>query len=85
MRGHVWLLVRGRTPSRSRATRGGAIRGKSRWRSEAIRGHSVIMLGAICGSARSMDHAVQSMDPYFAQESMDRAGICGSSCAIHEF
>ena len=40
-----------------------------------------------CGaqSARSMDRAAQSMDPYFAQESMDRAGICGSSCAIHEF
>ena len=33
------------------------------------------MLGAICGSARSarsMDRAAQSMDPYFAQESMDR-------------
>ena len=43
------------------------------------------MLGAICGSARSMDRAAQSMDPYFAQESMDRAGICGSSCAIHEY
>ena len=43
------------------------------------------MLGAICGSAQSMDRAAQSMDPYFAQESMDRAGICGSSWAIHEF
>ena len=37
------------------------------------------MLGAICGSARSMDRAAQSMDPYFAQESINRAGICGSS------
>ena len=45
----------------------------------------VYMLGAICGSAQSMDRAAQSMDPYFAQESMDRAGICGSSWAIHEF
>ena len=44
--------------------------------------HRVLVLGAICGSARSMDRAAQSMDPYFAQESMDRAGICGSSCAI---
>ena len=43
------------------------------------------VLGAIGGSARSMDRAAQSMDPYYAQESMDRAGICGSSCAIHEF
>ena len=33
----------------------------------------VCMLGAICGSARSMDLAAQPMDPYFAQESMDRA------------
>ena len=39
------------------------------------------MLGAICGSAQSMDRAAQSMDPYFvrrnpwiAQESVDRAG-----------
>ena len=39
---------------------------------------SVTVLGAICGSARSMDRAAQSMDPYFVQESMDRAGICGS-------
>ena len=39
------------------------------------------MLGAICGSAQSMDRAAQSMDPYFVQESMDRAGICGSSWA----
>ena len=39
----------------------------------------VWMLGAICGSAQSMDRAAQSMDPYFVQESMDRAGICGSS------
>ena len=43
------------------------------------------MLGAICESAQSMDRAAQYMDPYFAQESMDRAGICGSSWAIHEF
>ena len=34
---------------------------------------SVALLGAICGSARSMDRAAQSMDPYFAQESVDRA------------
>ena len=37
-----------------------------------------VMLGAICGSAQSMDRAAQSVDPYFAQESMDCAGICGS-------
>ena len=36
------------------------------------------MLGAICGSAQSMDRAAQSVDPYFAQESMDCAGLCGS-------
>ena len=36
------------------------------------------MLGAICGSAQSMDRAAQSVDPYFAQESMDCAGFCGS-------
>ena len=35
----------------------------------------VWLLGAICGSAQSMDRAA---DPYFAQESMDWAGICGS-------
>ena len=29
-----------------------------------------VLLGAICGSGRSMDRAAQSMDPYFAQESM---------------
>ena len=40
-----------------------------------------ILLGAICGSARSMDRAAQSIDLYFVQESMDHAGICGSSCA----
>ena len=34
---------------------------------------TVSLFGAICGSARSMDRAAQSMDPYFAQESMDRA------------
>ena len=32
------------------------------------------LLGAVCGSAQSMDSAAQSMDPYFAHESMDRAG-----------
>ena len=32
------------------------------------------LLGAICGSAQSVDRAAQSMDPYFAQESVDRAG-----------
>ena len=32
------------------------------------------LLSAICGSARSMDRAAQSMDPYFGQESMDWAG-----------
>ena len=36
------------------------------------------MLVAICGSAQYMDRAAQSVDPYFAQESMDCAGICGS-------
>ena len=36
------------------------------------------MLGAICGSAISMDLAAQSMDPYSAQKSMDCAEICGS-------
>ena len=34
----------------------------------------VSMLDAICGSARSMDRAAQSMDPQIAQEYMDRAG-----------
>ena len=33
----------------------------------------IVIPGAICGSGRSMDRAAQSMDPYFAQESMDRA------------
>ena len=32
------------------------------------------MLGAIYGYALSMDCAAQSMDPYFAQESVDCAG-----------
>ena len=36
------------------------------------------MLGAICGSAISMDLAAQSMDPYSAQKSMDCAEIYGS-------
>ena len=36
------------------------------------------MLGPICGSAQSMDRAAQSVDPYFAQESMDCTGFCGS-------
>ena len=43
------------------------------------------MLGAICGSAISMDLLAQSMDPYSAQKSMDCADICGSSYAVHEF
>ena len=38
----------------------------------------MMMLGAICGSAISMDLAAQSMDPYSAQKSMDCADICGS-------
>ena len=46
----------------------------------------VIMLGAICGSAISMDLLAQSMDPYSAQKSMDCADICGSlrvvACAV---
>ena len=33
------------------------------------------MLGAICGSAISMDLLAQSMDPYSAQKSMDCADI----------
>ena len=41
------------------------------------------MLGAICGSAISMDLLAQSMDPYSAQKSMDCADICGSSYAVH--
>ena len=44
------------------------------------------MLGAICGSAISMDLLAQSMDPYSAQKSMDCADICGSlrvvACAV---
>ena len=36
------------------------------------------MLGAICGSAISMDLAAQSMDPYSVQKSMDCSEICGS-------
>ena len=39
------------------------------------RGWSVSMLGAICGSAISMDLLAQSMDPYSAQKSMDCADI----------
>ena len=31
----------------------------------------IYMLGAICGSAQSMDCAAQSVDPYIAQESVD--------------
>ena len=46
----------------------------------------VYMLGAICGSAISMDLLAQSMDPYSAQKSMDCADICGSlrvvACAV---
>ena len=44
------------------------------------------MLGAICGSAISMDLLAQSMDPYSAQKSMDCTDICGSlrvvACAV---
>ena len=44
------------------------------------------MLGAICGSAISIDLHAQSMDPYSAQKSMDCADICGSlrvvACAV---
>ena len=44
------------------------------------------MLGAICGSAISMDLLAQCMDPYSAQKSMDCADICGSlrvvACAV---
>ena len=35
--------------------------------------------------SQGMDRAEQSVDPYFAQESMDRSEICGSSGAIREF
>ena len=35
----------------------------------------MIVLGAICGSAISMDLLAQSMDPYSAQKSMDCADI----------
>ena len=34
----------------------------------------ILLLGAICGSARSMDRAAQSWDHYFVQESMDSTG-----------
>ena len=41
----------------------------------AIDGFCIInMLGAICGSAISMDLAAQSMGPYSAQKSVDHAG-----------
>ena len=47
---------------------------------------TIILLGAICGSAISMDLLAQSMDPYSAQKSMDCADICGSlrvvACAV---
>ena len=42
----------------------------------------VVMLGAICGSAISMDLLAQSMDPYSVQTSMDCADICGSLRAV---
>ena len=48
--------------------------------------NDVVLLGAICGSAISMDLLAQSMDPYSAQKSMDCADICGSlrvvACAV---
>ena len=34
----------------------------------------VVLLGAICGSAISMDLLAQSMDPYSAQISVYRSG-----------
>ena len=37
----------------------------------------MLLLGAICGSAISMDLLAQSMDPYSAQKSMDVCAICG--------
>ena len=40
--------------------------------------HCLKLLGALCGSAISMDLAAQSMDPHSAQISMDCAEICGS-------
>ena len=43
------------------------------------------MLGAICGSAISMDLLAQSMDPYSAQKSMDCADICGSLRVVYLF
>ena len=36
----------------------------------------MMLLGAICGSAISMDLAAQSMDQYSAQKSMDCTEIC---------
>ena len=42
-------------------------------------GWVLVLLGAICGSAISMeDLAAQSMDPYSVQKSMDCAEIRGS-------
>ena len=38
----------------------------------------ICISGTICGSVRSMGRAAQSMDPWFAQESMDRR--VGPSC-----
>ena len=40
------------------------------------------MLGAICGSAISMDLLAQSMDPYSAQRPMYCADICGSLSVV---
>ena len=47
--------------------------------------NEVYMLGAICGSAQSMDYAAQSVDPYIAQESMDCAGIISIHLPICRF
>ena len=46
------------------------------------------MLGAICGSAISMDLLAQSMDPYSAQKSMDVCaiyGFCVADLPIYRF
>ena len=43
------------------------------------------MLGAICGSAISMDLLAQSMDPYSAQKSMDVCAICGFCAGCKSF
>ena len=43
------------------------------------------MLGAICGSAISMDLPAQSMDPYSAQKSMDICAIYGLCVGCKSF